>query len=782
MDTSHRIKRQIIELEMTQDAMGYAQKNAIARRISAAFEEAFDLAYARIGDQQWHRLPKVELDLGELAPEALLSQDDTALRKRMQQAIEKQLLPLLPQRRHNENTHQEESQQLSDTNGAHQHAEDAKTTDAGRMVEAIRYFLLRGTLPWWARNQMEDVLAASVAISFSELQQVVKSKPAVLQRILHHYEDQQLLQWMEPSIGADTHGMLGYLLSKVSGLEAIHSIREATWYFTLVIHYDYSKSGLLLGGLVRHLLRQQPLEASQLYQSLMKDRSVPAKAWQEIWNSQQSILERKQVKGVKSGKAAETEKPQRGDKGAQRNQLSPNEQAVARDTHQPTDASSVPNEGFKGSSRESGDASFGPNEGFDRNSGEEPGNAQYRGGLAEKPESATNTNTDSPETSGDVKALLDQLSTLLLSTQLSVSLLGECVVLLERIMEVDHDREWETLVSDVLVIFKQRWSHFKRQQAGLTAQRLMALKTLLKEVTQQFALGNIAFQHQQEWQSLKEHIIEIYGLAEEEQESEIDGKLSSDDGKRPFPELKNLLSHWRQWRSALTVNTESRSMLSQLEDFMKTYRHVDEIQTWNALQMEGQWLVKETEKLAAKARKSTRRRVKVSDTPDGERWYLANAGTVILWSFLKPLFEALNWLEGDEFRDDKQERAIMMIHYLCCGQTTTTEDELILSKLMVGWPLEMPCAVEVALTEEELITADDLLQTVLSYNPLLNNSTVEALQGNFLMRDGVLSQWPDSWQLQVAEQPYDLILKRFPWSWQVVKTPWMESPLMVNWK
>ncbi|MEL7146867.1 MAG: contractile injection system tape measure protein, partial [Bacteroidota bacterium] len=252
---------------------------------------------------------------------------------------------------------------------------------------------------------------------------------------------------------------------------------------------------------------------------------------------------------------------------------------------------------------------------------------------------------------------------------------------------------------------------------------------------------------------------------------------------RSFPDVQHIISQWRQWHSSLSSNTESRSVLSQLEEFLKSSRKLDEAKTWKMLQMEGKWFLDEARKVTADVATAGKSRSTVHDKlSEGMQAYVSNAGVVILWSFLGRLFGALDWIDEEGFKESMQERAIMLIHFLCTGQTETTEDELLLAKLLVGWPQETPCLVSIDLSKDEQEIASELLSTIISYNPMLGNSTMEAFQGNFLLRDGMLSRLPDNWQLQVEEQPYDLILKKFPWSWQVVKTPWMDQPLMVNWK
>ena len=59
--------------------------------------------------------------------------------------------------------------------------------------------------------------------------------------------------------------------------------------------------------------------------------------------------------------------------------------------------------------------------------------------------------------------------------------------------------------------------------------------------------------------------------------------------------------------------------------------------------------------------------------------------------------------------------------------------------------------------------------------------SAEGLRGTFLWRKGVLSSRDGAWLLRVERESYDLVLDRFPWSFEWIKLPWMKAALRVEW-
>ena len=160
--------------------------------------------------------------------------------------------------------------------------------------------------------------------------------------------------------------------------------------------------------------------------------------------------------------------------------------------------------------------------------------------------------------------------------------------------------------------------------------------------------------------------------------------------------------------------------------------------------------------------------------------YLDCAGLVLLHPFLARCFEALGIAHAD--RLSHPERALCLLHYLATGQTVAPEHELILPKILCNVALEQPVASDVVLTMAEQDEAKALLEAVIRHWEVLRNTSVDGLRGTFLVRPGKLSLREDGdWRLQIETKAYDILLDQLPWGIGMIKLPWMQHMLWVEW-
>lgn len=162
--------------------------------------------------------------------------------------------------------------------------------------------------------------------------------------------------------------------------------------------------------------------------------------------------------------------------------------------------------------------------------------------------------------------------------------------------------------------------------------------------------------------------------------------------------------------------------------------------------------------------------------------FIENAGIVIVAPFLQLYFENLELIKDRQFTSLKeQERALLLLQYLVTGQVNRPENELILNKIITGWPLEEPVLLSIKLTEKEKKESDELLQSLIQHWGALGNSGIEALRETFLLRKGKLVEKEDQYQLLVERKSLDLLMERIPWSFSTIKLPWMEKRIQVEW-
>jgi hypothetical protein len=162
---------------------------------------------------------------------------------------------------------------------------------------------------------------------------------------------------------------------------------------------------------------------------------------------------------------------------------------------------------------------------------------------------------------------------------------------------------------------------------------------------------------------------------------------------------------------------------------------------------------------------------------------VGNSCLVILWPFLGNFFIRLGLLDEERrFRDAAaRQRAAGLLQMLASGEASPPEYLLPLNKVLCGLGLTEVFDFGPDLLESEAQECVDLLEALIAQAPILRDMTPDGLRGSFLLRPGVLSASDGLWLLRVERQTYDIILERFPWSWEWVKLPWMEAPLRVEW-
>ena len=171
----------------------------------------------------------------------------------------------------------------------------------------------------------------------------------------------------------------------------------------------------------------------------------------------------------------------------------------------------------------------------------------------------------------------------------------------------------------------------------------------------------------------------------------------------------------------------------------------------------------------------------VIDTADWlEGIYIDCAGLVLLHPFLPQFFEALGIAAEDTLL--QPDRALCLMHYLATGQTFAPEYELILPKILCNISLETPVESDVSLTSDEQEEAEALLEAVIHHWDVLKNTGIDGLRGTFLLRAGKITlQGDGDWRLQVESKAYDILLDQLPWGIGMIKLPWMQRMLWVEW-
>lgn len=171
-------------------------------------------------------------------------------------------------------------------------------------------------------------------------------------------------------------------------------------------------------------------------------------------------------------------------------------------------------------------------------------------------------------------------------------------------------------------------------------------------------------------------------------------------------------------------------------------------------------------------------------TPQQEipSFFVNNAGLVILHPFLPAFFENLQLMENNKWKSEAaQHQAVWISQFLVTGTDQLFEFDMVLNKLLCGLK---PTAVlsEIAeITDTIKEACDELLLEVINHWKSLKNTSPGALQETFLQRNGKLSKVDHGYLLQVEQHGVDVLLNSLPWGIGLIKIPWMEEILHVEW-
>ncbi|MBC8054188.1 MAG: hypothetical protein H7Y13_14085 [Sphingobacteriaceae bacterium] len=161
---------------------------------------------------------------------------------------------------------------------------------------------------------------------------------------------------------------------------------------------------------------------------------------------------------------------------------------------------------------------------------------------------------------------------------------------------------------------------------------------------------------------------------------------------------------------------------------------------------------------------------------------IKNAGLVLLSTYVSMLLERIGLTDGNSFKTQKHQLdAVHYLQYVVTGLTHTEEHLLLFNKILCGLPLSEPIQDGIEISTEDKKLIDGLIQAAISYWPTIGECSVDGFRGNWLVRDGLLAEHADKWELTVEKRAYDILIHKSPFSFSIIKYPWMDKPLHVTW-
>jgi hypothetical protein len=162
---------------------------------------------------------------------------------------------------------------------------------------------------------------------------------------------------------------------------------------------------------------------------------------------------------------------------------------------------------------------------------------------------------------------------------------------------------------------------------------------------------------------------------------------------------------------------------------------------------------------------------------------IRNAGMVIFATYMQRLFAMFELThEGRFVSDEAAQRAVHLLQYATTGETSTPEYQLVLNKLFCGIHGGLPIMRGIDITQKEKDTIEQMLNGVIAHWQALGKTSISGLRQTFLQREGQLYFEEDAWHLKIPQATFDMLLDRLPWSFAMIKFPWMEHPLHVTWR
>jgi hypothetical protein len=164
-------------------------------------------------------------------------------------------------------------------------------------------------------------------------------------------------------------------------------------------------------------------------------------------------------------------------------------------------------------------------------------------------------------------------------------------------------------------------------------------------------------------------------------------------------------------------------------------------------------------------------------------FHVQNAGMVLLHSYFPLLFERFHLMEDSTFKDEKKHyQALFYLQYLVSGSTDIRDEHLSLNKILCGFsPMEDSSPGKIEITTENTQLVKNLIRAVNGYWPEIGSQSIDSFRANWLIRNGILTEYQNHWELQIEKRAYDSLIQYSPFSFSIIYHLWMEKPLRVTW-
>lgn len=171
------------------------------------------------------------------------------------------------------------------------------------------------------------------------------------------------------------------------------------------------------------------------------------------------------------------------------------------------------------------------------------------------------------------------------------------------------------------------------------------------------------------------------------------------------------------------------------------------------------------------------------DRESEKRIMIANAGLVIMHPLFENLFQQVGLIdEHGHFKSEaSRHRAVHLLHTLTGLTGKHFEYLLPLNKIICGMDMNMPVDPAFRIKKQEREELNDLLKAVLTHWRALKSTSIRGLQESFIRRRGTIEKNDNDWIVRVENTGIDILLNDLPWSVQIMKFPWNNYIIFVEW-
>lgn len=164
---------------------------------------------------------------------------------------------------------------------------------------------------------------------------------------------------------------------------------------------------------------------------------------------------------------------------------------------------------------------------------------------------------------------------------------------------------------------------------------------------------------------------------------------------------------------------------------------------------------------------------------DGQ--YVQNAGLILIHPFIKTFFEHCDLIDLKTQQLINPELCAHLLHYIATGKTNAPEYDLVFEKFLCNIPMHQSINRHIKLSRKHKTQAKNVIESVQHNWSSMKKSSVELLQNEFFQRSGKLVVTDHDYTLTVEQKTQDILLKNLGWGLGLVKLPWKEKFMFVNW-